>query len=158
MVVSICEICLEDFTIFSRYKRRFCSVECRAEWLKASGIKPPPRTGISPWNKGLTGWTRYYENAGFQKGDKNPSWKNGSSTFKERHKQEWVIWRDAVFKRDNYTCQVCFQRGGILNPDHIKCFAHHPELRFVLSNGRTLCKSCHKLTPTYGFHDRAVCK
>ncbi len=72
----------------------------------------------------------------------------------ERRRQrccpEYRDWRAAVFERDDYTCQVCGQRGGKLNADHIKRFADFPELRFEVSNGRTLCVECHRLTPTYG--------
>ena len=61
------------------------------------------------------------------------------------------LWREAVFKRDDYTCQNCGKRGGKLNADHIKLFALFPELRFKVSNGRTLCNApCHRLTDTYG--------
>jgi 5-methylcytosine-specific restriction endonuclease McrA len=59
-------------------------------------------------------------------------------------------WRVAVFERDDYTCQMCGQRGGILNADHIKPFALHPKLRFDVNNGRTLCVPCHRATDTYG--------
>jgi 5-methylcytosine-specific restriction endonuclease McrA len=64
----------------------------------------------------------------------------------------WVYrkWREKVFKRDNYTCVFCKERGGRLHADHIKPFAWFPELRLVLSNGRTLCVKCHYKTPTYG--------
>src|SRR3990167_451091 len=60
-------------------------------------------------------------------------------------------WRKAVFERDDYTCQLCWQRGGRLQADHIKPFKRFPELRHVLSNGRTLCEPCHRKTETYGW-------
>lgn len=60
-------------------------------------------------------------------------------------------WREKIFKRDNFTCQFCGQRGGRLQADHIKPYKEFPELRHVLSNGRTLCIDCHKKTPTYGW-------
>lgn len=41
-------------------------------------------------------------------------------------------------------------RGDKLNADHIKSYNQYPELREVLSNGRTLCVPCHKKTDTYG--------
>lgn len=61
---------------------------------------------------------------------------------------EWRIWREKVFKRDNYTCQHCGIRSeaGIkveLHPHHIKPYALFPESRFDISNGLTLCKECH---------------
>lgn len=58
--------------------------------------------------------------------------------------------RNEVFKRDNYTCQLCGKHGGNLNADHIKSFSEYPDLRFDLSNGRTLCVPCHRNTDSYG--------
>lgn len=52
-------------------------------------------------------------------------------------------WRLRVFERDKYTCMHCGQLGGVLNAHHIKPFALFPEMRFVDSNGLTLCKNCH---------------
>ena len=80
------------------------------------------------------------------------NWRGGVTPINMliRSSSEMKAWRVAVFERDNYTCQLCFKRGGIkLHADHIKPFARFPELRFELSNGRTLCKPCHQTTPTY---------
>ena len=68
---------------------------------------------------------------------------------------EYRLWREAVFERDNWTCQECGDRSCIgnqveLHPDHIKPFALFPELRFAIDNGRTLCAPCHRKTDTYG--------
>ena len=86
--------------------------------------------GRKVWNKGL--------------GNKTPLNK------KIRKSLRYKRWRHAVFKRDNWTCVWCQERGGELNADHIKPFAYFPELRFKISNGRTLCKPCHRKTDTYG--------
>lgn len=48
-----------------------------------------------------------------------------------------------VLVRDDYTCQVCSQRGGYLQVDHIKSWKDYPQLRFDLDNCRTLCMACH---------------
>lgn len=60
-------------------------------------------------------------------------------------------WRNAVFQRDNYTCRGCGVRGGRLEAHHVKPYKAYPELRHVLSNGMTLCRSCHKKTDTFGW-------
>lgn len=52
-------------------------------------------------------------------------------------------WRKAVFKRDNWTCQGCEIRGGSLRAHHKKPWSTHPELRYEIDNGITLCKDCH---------------
>src|SRR3990167_2916761 len=78
-------------------------------------------------------------------GDKNPNWRGGINpiNMQIRKSKEMELWRNEVFKRDNWICQDCNQIGGRLQADHIKPFAHFPELRFELSNGRTLCRNCH---------------
>ena len=52
-------------------------------------------------------------------------------------------WRKKVFERDNFTCRKCEKVGGKLNAHHINPFSTHPELRFDIENGLTLCHSCH---------------
>lgn len=91
-------------------------------------------------------------------GEKNNMWKGGITKENEkvRHSIEYRLWREAVFARDNWACVWCGKRSGKgvgpvrLEADHIKPFAHYPELRFAIDNGRTLCKPCHMTTETMG--------
>lgn len=67
---------------------------------------------------------------------------------------EYKEWRRNVFARDNFACVLCGAKNGFgisirLEADHIRPFSLFPELRFDVSNGRTLCHSCHKQTDTY---------
>jgi len=78
--------------------------------------------------------------------DNNVSTENEKVRKSNRYKE----WRKEVFQRDDYMCQICGERGGHLHADHIQPFAVFYESRFDLDNGRTLCVTCHKLTPTYG--------
>ena len=84
-------------------------------------------------------------------GNKNPNWKGGltSQQVKIRNEIQYKLWCQAVFARDNYTCQECGKQGGQLSAHHIKSFAKYPELRLAIDNGKTLCYRCHKLTESF---------
>jgi len=93
---------------------------------------------------------------------------------------EYKEWRTAVFERDDYICQLCgiSNKKGlgvtvVLNADHYpvplfrfidkinrelpdgtneekKQYARDYTEMWDIRNGRTLCLSCHKETPTWG--------
>lgn len=107
----------------------------------------PPKEWRESVSKALKGKPNYKIR------DKNaPNWKGGITpkNKKARNSTEFKEWREKVFKRDNYTCQECHERGGILHPHHIKPFAKYQELRFDANNGITLCKECHLKTESWG--------
>jgi len=61
---------------------------------------------------------------------------------RERQSPEYKEWRWKVFKRDGYRCKKCSQ-NGYLEAHHIQAFNDFPKLRLEVSNGLTLCVSCH---------------
>lgn len=96
----------------------------------------------------------------YWQGKKNPNvsrekhwaWKGGITPLKLvlRKSADYKRWRKAVYERDKYSCVMCGDStGGNLNADH------HPipfwklmqdkdyETMWNISNGRTLCKTCH---------------
>ena len=83
--------------------------------------------------------------ATWQKGEKNPNWKGGTSPLDKliRTSLEYITWRETVFARDNWTCKKCNTRGGKLHAHHIRNFSSNIELRFVEANGITFCDGCH---------------
>ena len=86
------------------------------------------------------------------KGENAPNWKGGVTSINAqlRNSLEYRLWRESIFKRDNYQCVWGGkEHGNKLQADHIKPFAYFPELRFAIDNGRTLCENCHKSTETY---------
>lgn len=98
------------------------------------------------------------------RGEKNHFWKGGITELNknERRRLKARQWRQSVLRRDNYTCQICGARNRrglgktvVLNADHIKSWSNFPELRYELSNGRTLCVDCHKKTDNYGGRARS---
>jgi hypothetical protein len=83
---------------------------------------------------------------------------------------EMRVWVLAVFSRDGYCCINCGEHNDKITADHIKPFAlvlkennikslnealECKEL-WNINNGRTLCRPCHKLTPTWGFRTREM--
>lgn len=80
-------------------------------------------------------------------GASNNLWRGGttSENHKIRNSWEMKLWKQNVFKRDNYTCQKCGVRGGNLEVDHMMPFASFPNLRLEEWNGRVLCIGCHRI-------------
>lgn len=53
-------------------------------------------------------------------------------------------WRQKVFDRDGFQCQMCGQIGGRLECHHIRPKYRFPELTLEVSNGICLCRKCHQ--------------
>ena len=64
--------------------------------------------------------------------------------LKRRHFPETREWRTEVFERDGYKCFVCQQLGYKLAAHHLDGWDKHPNQRFDVNNGITLCQKCHK--------------
>jgi hypothetical protein len=105
------------------------------------------------------------------RGSLNPQWKGGKTMLGMliRTSAPYRFWREAVFQRDKYTCVTCGAQTGnghrvTLNADHIVPLSHLIDKHGISSfeeaevcaalwdvdNGRTLCRPCHKATPTFG--------
>lgn len=112
---------------------------------------------IIPYNKGLRKATNpdiimYGVNK-----EKHWNWKGGISSKNAllRQTSEYKNWREYVFKRDKYTCQICETKGNTLHVHHIIPLSIlfklekidinlFNELIFDINNGFTLCLTCHK--------------
>lgn len=90
-------------------------------------------------------------------GENHPNY-NPNKTDEERLKKRYILgkhtidgFRNKVYKRDKYTCQVCNQVGGKLNAHHLDGWNWAKDKRFKTSNGVTLCEDCHsKFHNIYG--------
>lgn len=82
-----------------------------------------------------------------RKGDKHWNWKGGITPENRaaRTTSGQLEWVRKVKERDDFTCQICYERGVYLHSHHILSFANFPKLRNVLDNGITLCEKCHRL-------------
>jgi hypothetical protein len=113
--------------------QKYCTTACRYRHKRgANGANFGNHTGIA--------------------GPNNPNWKGGATAERGRNAKECARWRRLVFARDGYVCKDCGAQSrkpkgsktGSLRAHHIKHWSTHPELRFELSNGVTLCMRCHQ--------------
>lgn len=83
-------------------------------------------------------------NCPYRSGSLNPNWKGGitDESHKLRRKFQYSL-RKEVLARDNNTCVICDTQSENLHVDHIKSWTDFPELRFEITNCRTLCVPCH---------------
>lgn len=136
---KFCFTCSKEMKLAKwELKRKFCSVYC--------------------WGLGHRG-----KNSPVFKGDKAVSkLRNIIAQLPEYRK-----WRLDILKRDNYKCIICIEyirKNNPLEVDHIKKFesiilenniTNSEEARNCLqlwdiNNGRTLCRTCHRKSDTYG--------
>lgn len=169
--IKACECCGKDMILYLNrdFKRkRFCSRQCFGKVnAKINNLIPPKSSEESRKKAGKTlsekmklgliskppkATPESRKKAGLKmRGENHPKWiKDRSKLKKGRYNNSFrgegpiASWRSDIFRRDNYTCQKCHQKGGKLNAHHIKSWAKFPEFRFEISNGITLCVNCHK--------------
>ena len=156
--IAICPVCGKSFRAVNDYVGRtsvYCSKEC---WSKRATVEKSCRccgkkiiTYKSANKKFCSNECR---NADYRKrrGELAARWEGGKTEKSRLLKSciEYKEWRDAVFDRDNYTCQQCGKQNCKLEAHHIKEQCNFPELVFDVSNGITLCHECHKKTDNYG--------
>lgn len=169
-----CPNCLKEFDIkpCEENRRVCCSTKCYWEWKKKY---PEKYTNLfkkghegynsSPWlgkkldkehkkniSKALTNnpkVIKHLKELGKNQSGKNHwNWKGGitDEMHQLRRTEEYQIWRNKVYARDNWTCQYpnCGKKLKDLIAHHKKSFKEFPELRFVVSNGITYCRAHHK--------------
>jgi hypothetical protein len=103
------------------------------------------KKGFTPFNKGTKGLMKPNKTS-FKKGiiPHNKGNGNGNENDLFRHREDYKLWRKAIFTRDNFTCQKYGTKGGIIRAHHINNFSDFPELRLNLDNGITLSDVAHR--------------
>lgn len=106
----------------------------------------------------------------YASGERNSNWKGGVTSIRKRIRElsEYKAWQLDILKRDKYTCQLCGERGGVLDVHHAIPFAKLIESAVAISgksvaedgdsivqsarsfaplwnrnNGITVCRDCH---------------
>lgn len=146
---AVCAVCSKSFEHVGSRDAKYCSKDC---W----NIRNPPVVKTCEMcGKAFETRDRSQKNCSKRcankwrskhlRGPNAVAWKDGKSLERERLRlgAEVKEWKRLVHARDNYTCQHCGHRGKGLHAHHIKEWAKHPELRFEVNNGLTLCALCH---------------
>ena len=80
-------------------------------------------------------------------GENSPSWISDRSKLakrQERNDMAYKEWRMNVWRRDNFKCKIANEDcKGRLEAHHILGWKDHPELRYEVNNGITLCHAHH---------------
>lgn len=164
--------CLICQKILSKYSAKHCkshrpiSIKTRKLLGKIhKGNTYGFKKGQTPWNKGIPAfWIQGNKNPNWGKfGPNHPKWTGRTLLTKAiRACQPYVSWRISIFKRDNWTCQICNARSAVgkkvyLEADHypiqfasilreyrIKTFEQAIDCKPLWeAKGRTLCRGCH---------------
>lgn len=135
-------------------------IQASCAYCKKVLLLPPWRTKVKRFFCDRTCW------ALGTRGHGSPVFKGEESkkNLRDRVMQlpEYVAWRKSVFSRDGYACTQCSAKG-YLEADHIVSFAKIVKENRIstpiqarncaplwdISNGRTLCRECHRKTDTY---------
>ena len=160
--VITCPVCKKQFYVSPQHgkDRKTCSYKCMGirkskpkiqkicDWC---GKECLVRPSVIKWTT-IRGHKHFYCSrsccSSATSGEGSSLWIHDRSKIKCRpnkiakHKQ----WRNDIFARDNFICAICGLRGKYLEPHHIKRWHDFPSLRYEISNGITLHRSCHYLT------------
>lgn len=162
MSTTQCKQCGKEFSVVpARLKTaKFCSLKCRGDYRKLhfTGANNPNWRGGSIVKNCHQCGVRFEavhaqsnrkfcskscaDKGGFRySGEDHPNYREDA-----RHRNRCGghhKWVNAVISRDKATCQECGAAGKELHAHHIRPYKDHPDLRFDVSNGVTLCYSCH---------------
>jgi hypothetical protein len=140
--------------------KKYCSTKCKSEDQRKRIVVQCSYCGkelsITPsrlkWSK-IRGHGKIYCNQechnAAQVDKSHPSWIKDRSLIKDplhsaRQSKKMREWEQAIFTRDNFTCQSCGAVDVHLVAHHLKGFTKHPDIGFNLDNGKTLCEKCHR--------------
>lgn len=161
MPIIQCLECGKDVEVIpARVKTaKFCSLACRGKWRSKNFVgeknpnfrggynKPCAHCGTEFWVIPATQHRKFCSKpcadiGGFRySGADHPNYREGAR--RRNRGGAHASWVDAVMRRDKETCQHCGATGVEMHAHHLLSFRDHPELREVVSNGVTLCYSCH---------------
>jgi 5-methylcytosine-specific restriction endonuclease McrA len=148
---KFCENCNKPMILKSTrdiLRKKYCSRSCRQLGRFAKGEIDMKKL----WAKSCTSEANAKKGL---RGELHPKFTHDRSLVKGRLRPETNKFRAEVFERDGHRCVYCGSTEKLV-ADHIKPYAHFPELRYDSDNGRALCGPCHKKTGTYALTKKAL--
>jgi 5-methylcytosine-specific restriction endonuclease McrA len=163
-----CLNCKKEFKVTQARNEtaKFCSNKCLGLWKSKTNIgenhpcwqidRPKdkkceyckglmfqgPTVAISTFRRQKFCSKECSDKGGFRySGEAHPNYKLDSRRKSNRGKSK--IWQREVFSRDAAQCQNCGAKDLTLHAHHIESFEDHPEERWNVDNGITLCFRCH---------------
>lgn len=139
-----CKVCDKSFYVQPINSRKYCSRKCYGE-SKVGTVGPM----IGRKHKSESNLKNKIAHLG-KLGPLSGNWRGGiyPKNLLIRRSQKYKEWVQQVYRRDDYTCQDCDEKGGSLNAHHIvpfrECREYWKEGIFDVDNGLTLCKGCHQ--------------
>ena len=159
-----CDYCgkesIKEKSSFEGREHHFCSKECKDKWQKTSLLgENNPNFGNHHTEEAKKKISE--AKIGKYVGEKSPRYNHNLTDEERKIKRRYPEYDDfieAVYERDNYTCQCCGDnRGGNLNAHHLNGYNWDKENRTNPNNGITLCEKCHKeYHSVYGYGDNTV--
>ena len=164
---KICPICGSNFHSPPSDNQIYCSRQCVNIFHKGkkfnNALEIWQRENGTSWNKGilmseeakhkvsetkLKNPIRYWLNK--ERPELRKKVKSKWTAFRRQlsERTEYKQWVRFIFKRDNYTCQICGKKSGngkavYLNAHHIFEAKLYPEYLLNTTFGITLCQNCH---------------
>lgn len=125
--------------------------------LTATALEIMRRSGLNSKTKFKKGHKSYTDGKNlinWQAGKMHWNWKGGITDESHllRQTKKYKEWRDKIYLRDDFTCQICKKRGVYLEADHypipwcVLFKEKNYKIMWDISNGRTLCRKCHDKT------------
>jgi 5-methylcytosine-specific restriction endonuclease McrA len=143
-----CSRCAECGEKVKRSSYRFCSLSCSSKWtyrnridiqeqmasFRERGRTPEARKKASISNTGTVRTSI--------RGENHWAWKGGEKYGRQSGRSEYRNWRRQVLSRDGHRCSECGDTR-LLTAHHVIGIDTRPDLIHEVSNGITLCGSCH---------------
>lgn len=148
-----CDFCSKDYMAYkcqSTSDKHFCSISCQTKG-RTKRVKTLISYNCKQCNincerrKGTSGKLEFCSiqcmaiwRGQLMSGSNHPNWKG-----KEKNRP-WATkkWRKSILERDNYTCVKCASKNN-LQAHHINDWSKNITNRLDISNGMTLCITCH---------------